>query len=46
MSAYASRKPLRALKPFWKNDAFWIVMMPTSLVAVVFLLGMISNALG
>ncbi|MGB3427252.1 MAG: hypothetical protein WBA53_03665 [Burkholderiaceae bacterium] len=46
MSAYASRKHSRALKPFWKNDAFWIVMVPTSLVAVVFLLGMISNALG
>ena len=46
MSTFASRKHARATKPIWKNDAFWIVLMPTSLVAVVFLLGMITNALG
>jgi hypothetical protein len=46
MSTFASRKYSRATKPFWKDDAFWIVLMPTSLVAVVFLLGMIAKALG
>jgi hypothetical protein len=34
-----------AIRPFWKNNAFWIVVMPTSLVAVVFLLAMITQAL-
>ena len=46
MSTFASRRYSRATKPFWKDDAFWIVLMPTSLVAVVFLLGMIAKALG
>lgn len=46
MSTLTGRKYSRAIKPFWKNDAFWIVLMPTSLVAVVFLLGMITEALG
>lgn len=46
MSTYASRKYSRAIKPFWKNDAFWIVLMPTSLVAMVFMLGMVTEALG
>ena len=46
MSTYASRKLFRAAKPFWKSDAFWIVLLPTSLVAAVFLLGMITKALG
>lgn len=39
-------KRARAMKPFWETNAFWFVVMPTSLVAVVFLLGMIANALG
>jgi hypothetical protein len=34
------------LKPFWKTNAFWFVGMPTSLVAVVFLLALIAQALG
>ena len=46
MSTFVSRKYARAIKPFWKNDAFWIVLMPTSLVAIVFLLGMVTKALG
>ncbi len=46
MSTFAGRKYARAIKPFWKDDAFWIVLLPTSLVAVVFLLGMIAKALG
>lgn len=46
MSTYASRKYSRTIKPFWKNDAFWIVLMPTSLVAMVFMLGMVTEALG
>jgi hypothetical protein len=40
MSAFAGEKA------FWKNNAFWVVVMPTSLVAFVFLMGMISAALG
>lgn len=39
-------KRTSAVKPFWETNAFWFVVMPTSLVAVVFLLGMIANALG
>jgi hypothetical protein len=41
-----SRQRSRAMKPFWETNAFWFVGMPTSLVAVVFLLGMIAEALG
>ena len=33
-------------KAFWRNNAFWIVVMPTSLVAFVFVLGMITKAMG
>ena len=33
-------------RAFWKNNAFWVVVMPTTLVAFVFLLGMIASALG
>ncbi len=33
-------------KAFWKNNAFWLVVMPTSLVGFVFVLGMIAQALG
>ncbi len=33
-------------KAFWRNDAFWFVGMPTILVAVVFLLGVITRVLG
>jgi len=33
-------------RAFWKNNAFWIVGMPTILVAVVFLMAMIARALG
>jgi hypothetical protein len=46
MSTFAGRKYARATKPFWKDDAFWIVLLPTSLVAAVFLLGMFAKALG
>ena len=47
MSTFASTgKRAPTIKPFWKNNAFWFVVMPTSLVAVVFLLGMITKALG
>ena len=47
MSTYAgNRRRTRAEKPFWETNAFWFVGMPTSLVAVVFLLGMIAEALG
>jgi len=33
-------------KAFWKNNVFWFVVMPTSLVALVFVLGMITKAIG
>lgn len=33
-------------KAFWKNNAFWIVGMPTLLVAVVFVAAMLARALG
>jgi hypothetical protein len=33
-------------KPFWKTNAFWFVGMPTSLVAVAFLLAFAARALG
>jgi hypothetical protein len=33
-------------KAFWRNNAFWLVVMPTSLVALVFVLGMITKAMG
>jgi hypothetical protein len=46
MSTFAGRKHARANKPFWKDDAFWIVLLPTSLVALVFLFGMFAKALG
>lgn len=46
MSTFASRRYSRSSKPFWKQDAFWIVLMPTSLVAGVFFIGMITSALG
>ena len=36
----------RAAKPFWEKNAFWFVALPTSLVAFVFLLGMVSEAFG
>jgi len=36
----------RAHKPFWEKNAFWFVALPTSLVAFVFFLGMISSAIG
>ena len=41
-----SGRRTRAMKPFWETNAFWFVGMPTSLVALVFLLGMIAQALG
>jgi len=45
MSTFASRlKHAPAGKAFWKNNAFWIVVMPTTLVALVFILGMITQA--
>jgi hypothetical protein len=33
-------------RAFWKNNAFWVVVMPTTLVAVVFVLAIVANALG
>jgi len=35
-----------ATKPVWKTNAFWFVGLPTSLVAFVFVLAMIAQALG
>ena len=47
MSTFAgSSGRTRATKPFWETNAFWFVAMPTSLVALVFLLGMIVQAFG
>jgi hypothetical protein len=40
MAAFALKRP------FWKRDAFWIVVLPTSLVALVFMLGFIASAAG
>jgi len=39
-------KRAHAIKPVWKTDAFWFVGLPTSLVAFVFVLAMIAQALG
>ena len=41
-----SGRRTRWVKPFWETNAFWFVGMPTSLVALVFFLGMIAQALG
>ena len=47
MSPFAgSGRRTPASKAFWKNNAFWIVVLPTSLVALVFVLGMITQAAG
>jgi len=47
MSTFAgSGRRMRPMKPFWETNAFWFVGMPTTLVALVFLLGMIAQALG
>ena len=47
MSTFAgSGRRTRGMKPFWETNAFWFVGMPTSLVALVFLLGMIAQAVG
>jgi hypothetical protein len=47
MSTFAgSGRRAPAGKAFWKNNAFWIVVMPTSLVAFVFVVGMITKAAG
>ena len=47
MSTSASRRHRApAGKTFWRNNAFWFVVMPTSLVALVFVLGMITKAMG
>jgi len=47
MSTFAgSGKRASGNKAFWKNNAFWFVVMPTSLVALVFVLGMIVKAVG
>lgn len=47
MSTFAdSGRRTRAMKRFWETNAFWFVGMPTSLVALVFLLGMIAQAFG
>ena len=47
MSTFAgSGRHAPANKAFWRNNAFWFVVMPTSLVALVFVLGMITKAIG
>ncbi len=47
MSTFAGNgRRNRAMKPFWEKNSFWFVGMPTSLVALVFLLGMIAELLG
>ena len=47
MSTFAgSGRHAPAKKAFWRNNAFWVVVMPTSLVALVFVLGMITKAAG
>jgi hypothetical protein len=33
-------------KAFWKKDAFWFVALPTGLVAALFLLAILTRALG
>jgi hypothetical protein len=33
-------------KPFWKTDAFWLVVMPTALVAIPMCFALIAKALG
>lgn len=33
-------------KAFWRNNAFWMVVMPTTLVAIVFVVAMVAKALG
>ena len=46
MSTFAgSGRRAPAKKAFWRNNAFWFVVMPTSLVALVFVLGMITKAM-
>ncbi len=37
---------LAGKKAFWKNNAFWIVGMPTFLIGLVFLVAFIAKALG
>ncbi len=47
MSTSASRgNRAPAGKTFWRNNAFWFVVMPTILVALVFIVGMITKAIG
>jgi hypothetical protein len=47
MSTFAgSEKRAPAKRAFWQNNAFWIVVLPTSLVAIVFILGMVAQAVG
>jgi hypothetical protein len=46
MSIARGGRRVPASRAFWKNNAFWIVVMPTSLVAFVFVLGMITKAAG
>lgn len=47
MSTSASRgNRAPAGKNFWRNNGFWFVVMPTGLVALVFIVGMITKALG
>jgi hypothetical protein len=36
----------RSKKPFWKHNGFWFVVLPTGLVGIVFVVGMIATALG
>jgi flagellar biosynthesis/type III secretory pathway M-ring protein FliF/YscJ len=37
---------LAGKKAFWKNNAFWIVVMPTVLVGFVFLVAFVAKAVG
>jgi hypothetical protein len=40
MNAFAGKKA------FWKNNAFWVVGMPTVLVGLVFLMAMVASVAG
>jgi hypothetical protein len=46
MSSFAGiGKRAPASTRFWRNNAFWLVVLPTTLVAVPFVLAMIARAL-
>jgi len=45
MHAYTEEAEMTKAKPVWKRDWFWLVAMPTVLVAVAFVAAFISRAL-